>query len=213
MESLCNGISVKGSDTPPGVRALRLSAMSNVGFDYSEVRYLPLLQDDVEGLWIEEGDFFISRGNGSLHLVGRGTPAQHPSEPTIFPDTMIRLRVAKEIRRSGWVRTVWPSRMIRRQIERKVKTTAGIYKIAQPEVEQITIPLPPLAEQEFIVTEVEQRLSIIDESNAQISADLQRAERLRQSILQRTFDGKLLGSVSNQSPSHSLPPEYAGDGL
>ena len=167
--------------------------MSDVGFDYSEVRYLPLSQDDVEGLWIEEGDFFISRGNGSLHLVGRGTPAQHLSEPTIFrtPCKWTPSALAKEIRRSGWVRTVWPSRMMRSQIERKVKTTAGIYKIAQPEVEQITIPLPPLAEQEFIVTEVEQRFSVITEVEAQMAANLQRAERLRQTILQQAFNGTL----------------------
>jgi type I restriction enzyme, S subunit len=190
-EPLCNGISVKGSDAPPGVRALRLSAMSDTGFDYSEVRYLPLSEDDVEDLWIVEGDFFISRGNGSLHLVGRGTSAQQPSDPTIFPDTMIRLRLAKYIRESGWLQTIWSSRLVRSQIERKVKTTAGIYKIAQPEVEQITIPVPPLLEQERIVTEVEQRFSVIATVEAQMAANFQRAERLRQTILQNAFNGTL----------------------
>ena len=77
-QPLCNGISIKGSDNPPGVRALRLSAMSHSGFDYSESRYLPLADADVDDLWIQEGDFFMSRGNGSLHLVGRGTSAQKP---------------------------------------------------------------------------------------------------------------------------------------
>ncbi len=70
-EPLCNGVSVKGSNNPPGVRALRLSAMSDSGFDYSEARYLPLAEADVDDLWIQEGDFFMSRGNGSLRLVGR----------------------------------------------------------------------------------------------------------------------------------------------
>ena len=189
-EPLCNGISVKGSNTPPGIRALRLSAMSDAGFDYSDVRYLPLSEDDVQDLWIVEGDFFMSRGNGSLHLVGRGTSAQQPSDPTIFPDTMIRLRLAKYLRESGWLRTIWSSRVVRSQIERKVKTTAGIYKIAQPEVEQITIPLPPLLEQERIVTEVERRFSVITEVEAQMSTNLQRAERLRQTILQHAFTGQ-----------------------
>jgi type I restriction enzyme S subunit len=49
---LCNGVSVKGSDHPPGVRALRLSAMSNSGFDYDDVRYLPLENSDVDDLCI-----------------------------------------------------------------------------------------------------------------------------------------------------------------
>ena len=184
---LCNGVSVKGSDNPPGVRALRLSAMSSSGFDYFDVRYLPLPASDVDDLWIQEGDFFMSRGNGSLHLVGRGTSAQKPPNPIIFPDTMIRLRLADPVRTSGWVRTLWPSRLIRSQIEAKVKTTAGIYKIAQPQVERLAIPLPPLAEQMRIVAEVDRRLSVVDELEAVVSANLQRAIRLRQAILTRAF--------------------------
>ena len=188
---LCNGVSVKGSDNPPGIRALRLSAMSNTGFDYAKARYLPLVESDIEDLWIRAGDFFMSRGNGSLHLVGRGTSAQEAPEPTIFPDTMIRLRLVDAVKGSGWLSMLWPSRIIREQIEKQVKTTAGIYKIAQPQVEGILIPLPPLAEQTRIVAEVERRLSVVDELEATVAANLRRAARLRQSILQQAFSGKL----------------------
>lgn len=186
-EPLCNGISVKGSHNPPGVRALRLSAMSNAGFNYSDVRYVPLSEADVDDIWIRKGDFFMSRGNGSLHLVGRGTLAQEPPLPTIFPDTMIRVRLAKPVRDSGWIRTLWASRIIRSQIEKKVKTTAGIYKIAQPQVEQIVVPLPPLIEQSRIVGEVDRLLSVVDEQEAVVKTNLQRATRLRQAILRQAF--------------------------
>jgi len=40
-------------------------------------------------------------------------------------------------------------------------------------------------------SEVERRLSVVDESDTVVSANLQRANRLRQSILQRAFTGKL----------------------
>ena len=198
-QPLCNGISIKGSDNPPGVRALRLSAMSEYGFDYANSRYLPLADSDVDDLWIQEGDFFMSRGNGSLHLVGRGTVAQKAPVPTIFPDTMIRLRFAREIKKSGWIPTLWPSRMIRSQIEREVKTTAGIFKIAQPQVERMTIPLPPLSEQKRIVAEVERRLSVIDQLEAVVTTNLQRATRLRQSVLQKAFAYDLVGMGSATS--------------
>jgi type I restriction enzyme S subunit len=151
-----------------------------------------LAEADIHDLWIRDGDFFMSRGNGSLHLVGRGTPAQKPSHPTIFPDTMIRLRFANPIRKLGWVPCLWPSRIIRSQIESRVKTTAGIYKISQPQVEGMVIPFPPLAEQPRIVAEVERRLSVVEALEAVVSANLQRAARLRQSILQKAFTGGLL---------------------
>ena len=54
------------------------------------------------------------------------------------------------------------------------------------------IAMPPLAEQERIVEEAERRLSVIDELEAVVSANLQRATRLRQSILQKAFAGQLL---------------------
>jgi len=89
-EPMVNGLSVKGSDSPPGVAALKLDAMTANGLNFARSRYLPIDTTKAENLWIREGDFFISRGNGTLSLVGRGSLAQEPPFPAIFPDTMIR---------------------------------------------------------------------------------------------------------------------------
>jgi type I restriction enzyme, S subunit len=71
--------------------------------------------------------------------------------------------------------------------------TFGFIKaVAQPSlsmgtIRMIPVALPPLAEQTRIVTEVEHRLSVVEELEAVVNANLQRATRLRQSILQRAF--------------------------
>ncbi len=44
------------------------------------------------------------------------------------------------------------------------------------------------------MAEVERRLSVVEEFEAQVAANLQRAARLRQAILQRAFSGGLLDS-------------------
>jgi type I restriction enzyme S subunit len=192
VEPIVNGLSIKESPSPTEVRALRLSAMTDEGFDFTEYRFLPTKLDQVAGIVIREGDFFVSRGNGSLHLVGRSTVAQSPPFDVIFPDTMMRLRLAEPIRLSEWLKTIWSSAMVRRQIEGRVKTTAGIYKVSQPELASITVPLPPLTEQQQIVAEVERRLSIVAGAETQVDANLRRADRLRQSILKQAFSGALV---------------------
>lgn len=55
-------------------------------------------------------------------------------------------------------------------------------------LQKVAVPLPPLAEQTRIVAEVERRLSVVDELEGMVSANLQRATRLRQTILQKAFE-------------------------
>jgi type I restriction enzyme S subunit len=185
-DRIVNGLSVKESAKPTAVRALRLSAMAESGLNYADHRFLPVEAASVADILVEEGDFFVSRGNGSLALVGRGATAQTPPFPVIFPDTMMRLRfVDSGVRR--WVAMLWPSRLVRRQIEQRVKTTAGIYKIAQPQVASISVPIPPAPDRERIVAEVDRRLSIVRGVEAEVDANLARAQALRTSVLARSF--------------------------
>ena len=76
------------------------------------------------------------------------------------------------------------------------RTKGMVHGVGRPrlnlgEIKSIVLPLPPLAEQSRIVAEVERRLSVVEELEALVSANLQRAIRLRQSILQKAFTGNL----------------------
>jgi type I restriction enzyme S subunit len=59
-------------------------------------------------------------------------------------------------------------------------------------IKQIEIPLPPLNEQQQIVEELESKLTICDKIEETISLSLQQAETLKQSILKKAFEGKLI---------------------
>ncbi len=57
-----------------------------------------------------------------------------------------------------------------------------------------TIPIASCKEQQQIVQEIESRLSVCDKMEETISTSLQQAEALRQSILKKAFEGKLVGA-------------------
>jgi type I restriction enzyme S subunit len=63
--------------------------------------------------------------------------------------------------------------------------------LSAADLAKFAVPLPPLAEQTRIVAEVERRLSVVEELESVVTANLQRATRLRQSILQKAFTGAL----------------------
>jgi type I restriction enzyme S subunit len=117
---------------------------------------------------------------------------------------MIRLRVIHSLCNNRYLRVVWESPLLRQQIEIAARTTAGIHKINQQDIKNFVFPLPPLAQQTRIVAEVEQRLSVIDAMEKAVTADLQRAARLRQAILKRAFCGRLVAQDPTDEPVSRL---------
>ncbi|MBL0235065.1 MAG: restriction endonuclease subunit S [Saprospiraceae bacterium] len=61
-------------------------------------------------------------------------------------------------------------------------------------VKSISIPLPPIKQQQHIVDELESKLTVCHNIEETISQSLQQVETLRQSILKRAFEGKLLNN-------------------
>ena len=57
---------------------------------------------------------------------------------------------------------------------------------------EVAIPLPSLEEQNVFFAKVERRLSVADEIEKELDQALARSERLRQSILKRAFEGRLV---------------------
>lgn len=96
------------------------------------------------------------------------------------------------------------SRLVRSQI---VDVTQGVAqkKISLERFLRVGYPVPPAAEQHRIVAEVDRRLSVLDALDATLDANLARCARLRQSILKRAFEGRLVPPEAPppRSPAHA----------
>jgi len=89
---------------------------------------------------------------------------------------------------SRYLVIAFESPVVQRQM---VPKGSGLQHIHLEDLRADCIPVPPLAEQHRIVAEVDRRLSILRETENQVDANLVRAERLRQSILDGAFSGQI----------------------
>ena len=76
--------------------------------------------------------------------------------------------------------------------------------ITKTKLMEMLVPLPPLTEKKRIIEEVERRLSVIDALEGTLDANLARAERLRQAILKRAFEGRLVPQDPSDEPASDL---------
>ena len=196
-----NGHSVK--DRKGGFKVLRLTAIRNGLIDIRKSKEGDWDEEDAHPYIVQPGDFLLARGNGSINLVGAGGLVSEKSD-VAYPDTMIKLIIDKSIFISKLFALLWNSAYFRKQIEKSVRTTAGIYKINQNHINNFLVPLTPINEQGQIAEEIESRLSICDQLEATIIENLQKAEALRQSILKQAFEGKLVPQDPNDEPAEKL---------
>jgi type I restriction enzyme S subunit len=69
---------------------------------------------------------------------------------------------------------------------------------------KMPFPFPPFHEQNKIVEEIENHLSIADNMERVAEQSLKQSERLRQSILKRAFEGKLVPQDPTDQPAEKL---------
>ncbi len=164
---------------------LRLDEIEEIGVDDSEL----------EKLLVLKGDLLIVEGNGSPDQIGRLAIWDGSIAPCVHQNHLIKVRLAVDCLPDwvvGWLMSIGG----RAYIREIASSTSGLYTLSVGKVGGLPVPLPPVNEQRRIVKEVERCLSIIREAEAQIEANLKRAERLRQSILSRAFCGGLTESTA-----------------
>jgi type I restriction enzyme, S subunit len=84
------------------------------------------------------------------------------------------------------------------------KATAGQYNVKVTTCRELPFILCSVEEQHQIVNEIESRLSEADAMEKAIDESLLKAERLRQSILKKAFEGKLVPQDENDEPASEL---------
>ncbi len=189
---------------------LRVANVLRGRLDLSEVHNIELFGDELNVLRLQCGDLLIVEGNGSKNEIGRSALWNGAIKNAVHQNHIIRARlVAGE---PQYLDYYWNSPDGSRRVGQVAGSTSGLYTLSIGKISRLPVPLAPLAEQEQIVAEVERRLSVVAEVEAQIQVELKRAERLRQSILKQAFAGALVPQDPDDEPASALLERIRADG-
>ena len=83
-------------------------------------------------------------------------------------------------------------------------TGVAIRRIILEKIKELPIHLPTLPEQQHIVAEIEKRFAVADELEKAVNEGLEKADKLKQSILKKAFEGKLVAQNPNDEPASVL---------
>ena len=174
-----------------GTPVLTLSSVTGFHFRPNKRKFTSATTDSRRNYWIKNGDFLITRSN-TPELVGHVAIAEGITEPTIYPDLIMRMNPAPDRMMTEFLYFQMRTQALRKEIMGRAQgANPTMKKISNGAVKTLPITVPPITTQQAIVetmnelTEETQRLTHLYERK------LAALDALRKSLLHQAFTGEL----------------------
>jgi len=181
---------------------LRVGNVLRDRLDLLRIEHFELTDEELLRLRLEPGDLLVVEGNGSRNEIGRSALWRGEIENCVHQNHIIRVRFLAGL--PEYLNAYWNSPSGMARVAAKSASTSGLYTLSVGKVSELPIPLPPLVEQREIVSEVGKYRSNLERDLVALEAMVVRSDRLRQSILRRAFEGKLVPQDPNDEPASEL---------
>lgn len=180
---------------------LRVANVQRGRLDLTEVKEILASEAKIAALRLLPGDILLNEG-GDRDKLGRGWVWAGEIDECIHQNHVFRARV-------------WAGGLDARYVSHYANSCGGNYfldqgkqttnlaSISLSKVKALPIPLPPSGEIVRILSETDRRLTTLAAIESTLDTNLARCARLRQSILQRAFEGRLVPAADASS---SAPP-------
>lgn len=202
----CENESTQG-DNDWGV--MKTTAVQPLQYLDAENKRLPDKLKPRPHLELAPGDLLITRA-GPRSRVGIACLVRATRPRIMLCDKVYRLRSKQDVALPAFLELVLNSPEVVDSLnELKTGISDSGVNLTQKRFQELLVPIPPIKVQERILVEVDRRLSLIRETEAQIDANFRRAERLRQSILAKAFSGELFNGKQTDSASSPLSADAA----
>jgi type I restriction enzyme S subunit len=188
VAALKGGITVDSKrvdSTACEVPYLRVANVQRGSLDLAEVKTIMVAPEDVEELRLYPGDILFNEG-GDRDKLGRGWIWEGQLTVCIHQNHVFRARLYLPEMAPKLV-SWWGNTFGKDYFQRVGKQTTNLASINLGKLSEFPVPVAPAAEQTRLVAEIERLLSVVDEVEAEVDANLQRAKALRQATLAKAF--------------------------
>lgn len=196
-----NGYPKKPDDAPDGVPILRISAgtvrRDGIVAEEEHKRISGVSSAELLQFQLRPGDLLACRFNGNKAFVGKlALYTGYLGMNHIYPDKLIRLRVFPGLVEPKLIQRFADSGVVRKQIESFSATTVGNWGISASNLATVRIPLPPLAEQQRIVSRIDELMSICAKLEEQLGSCQAEASHLLESVLHNALNSTSLAQLA-----------------
>ena len=192
------GTSEKSDYENKGIPVLRIPNIGDGEILFTDMKYLKHDGVDEQSL-VHKDDVLIIRSNGSRDLVGKCAIVPELHEQYAYASFLIKIVPSTKVL-AGYLVLFLNSSEARCQMFAKAKSSAGIHNINLKELGEIVLQLPPLWEQEDIISRVDQLLQKETLAKSVAEKTITQIESLKKSILAKAFRGEL-GTNDPTEPS------------
>ncbi len=190
---------------------LRVANVQRGYLDLREVKLIEATEEEISTLALRAGDILLNEG-GDRDKLGRGWVWRGELPLCIHQNHVFRVRIKSDLALPEYVS--WYANSIgQRYFFEEGKHTTNLASISLTRLRAFPVPVVPMVEQERIVGELERQLSVADALDRACRANMKRAERLRQSMLKRAFEGRLVPQDPSDEPAAQLLAGLQSNGL
>jgi type I restriction enzyme S subunit len=200
---------VEGQDGRVMHPYVRAANVRRTHLDLSDLLQMPFNDQELRLYRLQPGDIILVEGH-SAEWVGMSAIYTGGVGNLCIQATVHRFRPRPGAVSTAFAQTVFRYHLLTGIFQRAASLTVNIAHLTSERLKPLPFPLPPEREQARIVAEVDRLLSVADETEQTVRAQLARAERLRQAVLKRAFEGKLVPQDPNDEPASVLLERIRG---
>jgi type I restriction enzyme, S subunit len=201
-----SGMSVSKSrklDDPLEVPYLRVANVQRGKLDLDNIKTMFIERSDLDHFRLSQWDVLFNEG-GDRDKLGRGWIWEGQLEPCITQNHVFRVSAFLNDEYHAKFISMWGNTFGRSYFEKVGKQTTNLASINKTVLNHFPVPLVPYREQKAIVEKVETIDGQVENLSDEIDHRLKQSEQLRQSILKRAFEGKLVPQDPSDEPASEL---------